>query len=83
MDEDLINPMKSQSLIQYFLANLKMDMKIMSKNSTKHEVTLESLLLRRIISILDYHDIWVSYIKDKNKGKDKFKFVNSIVLFIL
>jgi hypothetical protein len=69
MDEHLIKPTKAQSLIQSFLATLKRDMKILSQNSTTHEVTLEYLLFRRIISISDYHEVWEAYIRDKDKGE--------------
>jgi hypothetical protein len=43
MDEHVINPTKSQILIQYFLATLRRDIKILSQNFETHEVTLEYL----------------------------------------
>jgi hypothetical protein len=44
-------------------------MKIMSKNLASHEVTLESFLYPRIILVSGYHDMWVLYIRDKDKGE--------------
>jgi len=68
MDKHLIKLSKSQSLIQSFLANLKRDMKILSQNSTTHEVTLERLRFHRIISISDYNEVHTTYIRDKDEG---------------
>lgn len=69
MDKYLVKPTRVESTIHAFLTNLKRDMKTLSQNSPTHEVALESLLYRRIISILGYHEVWATYIRDKDKGK--------------
>jgi hypothetical protein len=68
MDEHLVKPTRAQSMIQDFLANLKRDMKTLSQNSTTHEVTLESLLYHRIISISGYHEVWEPILETRIKG---------------
>jgi hypothetical protein len=67
MDDHLIKPAKGQILIHSFLDILKMDMKILSRNSVAHKVTLDPLVYRRIISISNYHEVWETYIRDKDK----------------
>jgi hypothetical protein len=67
MDEHLVKSARAQSMIQAFLANLKIDMKTLFQNLTAHEITLESLLYCRIVSISVDHEIWVAYIKYKEK----------------
>jgi hypothetical protein len=69
MDDHLVRPTRAQNMIQSFMANLRRDMKTLSQNSTAHEVSLESLLYRKIISISGYHEAWDAYIRDKDKGK--------------
>jgi hypothetical protein len=69
MTEHLIKPSKDHNIIHSFLATLKRDMKTLSQNLIIHEVTLEALLFPTIILIPGYHEIWVAYIRDKDKGK--------------
>jgi len=51
MSEHLIIPSNDHNLIHSFGLTLKKDMKILSQNSTVHEVTLESMLFTRVILI--------------------------------
>jgi hypothetical protein len=56
-------------MIQAFMENLNRDMKTLSISSVAHEVTLESLLFRIIVSISGQHEVWEAYLRIKiNKG---------------
>jgi hemerythrin superfamily protein len=67
MEEHLIQPTKTQTMIQDFMANLTRDMKTLSNNSTSHATSLEELLYHRVISIEGQHEAWEAYVRDKDK----------------
>jgi hypothetical protein len=67
MEEHLVQPTKTQTMIQDFMANLTRDMKLFHNNSTSHATTLEELLYHRVISIEGQHEVWEAYVRDKDK----------------
>jgi hypothetical protein len=67
MEEHLILPTKTQTMIQSFMVNLTREMKTLSNNSTSHGDTLDELLYHRVISIEGQHVVWATYVRDKYK----------------
>jgi hypothetical protein len=65
MEQHLVQPTKVHTMIQAFMATLVKDMRTLNENTTSHEVALEELSYRRVISLYDQFEVWTTYIRDK------------------
>jgi hypothetical protein len=73
MEEHLIWPSKTQTMIQDFMGNITRDMESISNNLASHTVTLEELLYCRVILIGGHHEASEAYVRDKESQVNKTK----------
>lgn len=68
LKEHKVFPFMDSKLLSSFFSMLIKEMGTLSLDTTIYEVILANLLLRRVIKNYSYHELWITYIKDKVKG---------------
>jgi len=54
-------------MIHVFMPNIIRDMKNISNSASSHVVASEELLYYGVISIKGQHEVWETYVRDKDK----------------
>jgi hypothetical protein len=67
IDQHLLQPVKLHTMIQAFMTTLKKDMSTLEDSMAMNNATLEQLVYRRIRSMYDQLEIWMTYIRDKTR----------------
>jgi hypothetical protein len=53
-------------MIYKFMEKLSKDMSTLEDNISMHKTTMEHVVYRRIISLYDQLEVWITYLREKN-----------------
>jgi hypothetical protein len=66
IDQHLLQPVKLHMMVQAFVKNLEKDMRNLNDSIYLKNATLEQLTYRRIKSLYDQLEVWMTYLRRKS-----------------